>query len=125
MIRAGTLPDDYVVTYRYDMYVQDEQINVAFMNLRRFSRTGADHSAPSSVRHDFAQIVLQHFQSHCPPVQALWYDLPEHPYLNFLRNNDFEYHEYSVVFTPMQANMHTAIMIRPSRSIQNLNDTSQ
>ena len=111
MIRAGFRPDDYAVTYRYGTLIREYSVHVAFMNLRRHIRTGADHSAPSMDRYHFAEAVLQHFYSQEEQYQAIWYDLPDHPYLQFLRNNDFNYQEYSLV----QDSNHIEIMIRPLR----------
>ena len=113
MFRAGFRPTDYAIVYQYRTEFQACPVNVAFMNERQFIRTGADHSASSLLRQDFAVQVIQHFYSQTDPVQARWYNLPEHSYLAYLSGNEFYYDEYSIVLGTDST--HIEVMVRPQR----------
>ena len=79
------------VVYSF-MFSTNENIpvKVKFYNLSTNPFCGSDHSTDHSIRRDWALSVLE-----SPPWK--WLKLPSHPFILFLKNNDFVYSEYLII----------------------------
>ena len=64
-------------------------ISVKFYRSKGSKFDGADHSAPSQLRREWAVSLIS-------SPKWVWTPLTEHPYLNFLNDNEFYYSQFLV-----------------------------
>ena len=64
-------------------------ISVKFYRSKGSKFDGADHSAPSQLRREWAATLISN-------PKWVWTQLNEHPFLDFLKNNEFHYSKFLV-----------------------------
>ena len=103
----------YHIVYRFEVTFYDFHIRCNFINTKSAKGDGADHSAPSAVRRDWAKTLVEYYnQQPGGAQQQIWYQLPDHAYQTFLVNNGFQYHEFHIMAI---SETRIDIMIRPAR----------
>ena len=88
--------------YSYSCWTYDKEfveIRIAFLNTEKYRYDGADHSCSSLLRHEFAFSL---YELYCQHKLVTWAPLPEHEYLDLLKNNGFQYNEYHACQTNKQ-----------------------
>ena len=76
-----------VIVYNFSFETShDQKITVKFYNKTNFIFCGTDHAAPHNLRRNWALSLTGQ-------PNWTWTILKSHPYLDFLRNNDFTYKE--------------------------------
>ena len=75
-----------IYSFQYD---SDKAICAEFWGPSEWQQSGADHSCNHALRREWAQSLVNSFPD-------AWRALPEHPYLDFLSRNGFNYEEYLV-----------------------------
>lgn len=68
-----------------------KKVLVKFYNKKNFF-CGADHAAPYNLRRSWAQTLFEQ-------PNWTWTPLEQHPYINFLKNNDFIYKESLLIIS--------------------------
>ena len=63
------------------------------LNKKEYKYDGADHSFPSKLRHEFA---LDLYNSIKTTKGTGWMKLPQHEYIEKLKQNDFNYNSFQV-----------------------------
>ena len=95
MSDAVILPNGTIMhkVYSFAFEHEDNQVVVGFLKFGECERTGADHSFSSELRRDFGRMLLEQ-----PPATTrnVWLPLPEHEYLQRLRQNNFVYVQYNI-----------------------------
>ena len=79
--------------YSFTFEHEGKQIVIGFLNFGECERTGADHSLSSELRRDFGRMLLEQPPA---PQRNVWTPLPDHEYLQRLRQNNFHYVEYNI-----------------------------
>lgn len=76
-------------TYSFWFYQSDVRISVLFLGPSEWQFSGADHTFPHMIRRSWARELTQAFPDS-------WRALPEHDYLEVLKQRGFQYDEYLV-----------------------------
>jgi len=85
---------DAIDVYQFDYECQTlmRRITVKFYGKPKHIFSGPDHSAQSLLRREWASSLALHSNN-------TWTPIFPHPYITFLRNNDFHYKEFIVYKT--------------------------
>ena len=87
---------DLYPVYDYTCWTFDRtfvEIRIFFFNTKEYQYDGADHSFPSKLRHEFA---LDLYNSIKTTKGTGWMKLPQHEYIEKLKQNDFNYKSFQI-----------------------------
>ena len=101
----------FFIVYSFQSTIGDFNIKCNFINSKKFQRDGADHSASSGMRRDWAHKIVNFYNSQPGGAQQkIWYPLPVHDYKTYLERNGFQYDEF---YISVINETNIEIMIRP------------
>ena len=83
-------PESIKAVYQFS-FTDDDYITykIFFINENAGPEDGADHSAPHSLRRNFIRQLVDNLD--VSAMKDTWFPLPQHEFLDFLRNKGFNY----------------------------------